>query len=264
MAESSGGGALWGQRAQPSRGPKPALGIERVTHAAIGIADAEGLAAVSMRRVADEFGFTAMSLYRYVPGRTELLDLMIDIALGQAPELDTETRTGSHSRWRPALEEWTRRVHAVYRRHPWLVEATTRHRRTGPNELGWLERAVNALDGTGLSGPERVDAAVVLLSHVRSHVQYEIGMAPEEGAEDLSAALSSAIQEHAADYPALVAAADEGAFGPNDNDGFEFGLRCILHGIDAIITSRTRSDAPEHARPADAVMAAARHVTNNP
>ncbi|HEY3507106.1 MAG TPA: TetR/AcrR family transcriptional regulator C-terminal domain-containing protein [Actinocatenispora sp.] len=227
---------LWGQRAQPRRGPKPVLTPERVATAAIGIADAEGLAAVSMQRVAAEFDFTAMSLYRYVPARADLLDLMTDLALGEAPALDTSAG------WRPALTEWTRHVYAAFRRHPWILETTVRVRPTGPRELSWMERPVAALADTGLTGPEQVDAAVLLLSHVRSQIQY----APVDAATrtpEVAAGLATALHEHADEYPALVRAAGDGAFGPGDDGGFDFGLRCVLDGIAAVVASRRAGPA---------------------
>src|SRR5689334_22149881 len=73
---------LWGPRERPSRGPKPGLTRDGIVRAAIGVADAEGLAAVSMQRVAAEVGFTTMALYRYVPGKNELVALMVDSAVG--------------------------------------------------------------------------------------------------------------------------------------------------------------------------------------
>lgn len=223
---------LWGRRATPRRGPKPALTPERVARAAVDLADAEGLAAVSMQRVAAEFGFTAMSLYRHVPGRAHLLDLMTELALGEAPAAPDPA-----AGWRTALTEWTRHVHAAFRRHPWVLETTTRVRPTGPRELSWMERPVAALAGTGLTGGERVDAAVLLLSHVRGQIQY----APVDAAArtpELTSGLATALREHADEYPALVDAARDGAFGPGDEGGFDFGLRCVLDGIAAVIASR--------------------------
>lgn len=79
---------LWGARPQPTRGPKPALSLERIAQAAVQVADADGLAAVSMQRVATELGVTKMALYRYVPGKAELIALMVDTAAGQPPLLD--------------------------------------------------------------------------------------------------------------------------------------------------------------------------------
>src|ERR1700742_4126867 len=92
---------LWHDRAKPTRGPKPALTLEQIADAAIAIADAEGLAAVSMQRVAADLGYTKMSLYRYLPGKAELVSLMLERGVGEPPAL---TAGG----WREALTEWSR------------------------------------------------------------------------------------------------------------------------------------------------------------
>jgi AcrR family transcriptional regulator len=230
-AEVSAMDLLWGRSARRGRGPRPVLSVAQIAEAAVEIADAEGLATVTMQRVAERFGFTAMSLYRYVPGRAELIALMIDTALGVAPAIDTPDG------WRPALRQWARHLCDVFRRHPWVAQATTQARPIGPNELGWLERAVAVLAGTGLTGAERVDAVVVLTGHVRNHSLADMGIAADGGVH-LVVALAETLREHAADYPALTEAADNGAFGPGDNDGFEFGLECILNGLAATIATR--------------------------
>ncbi|WP_432758609.1 TetR/AcrR family transcriptional regulator [Streptomyces lydicamycinicus] len=105
---------LWGGRERPSRGPKPALSLERITRTAIALADTGGLGAVSMQRVAAELDFTKMSLYRYVPGKSELVALMIDRAMGEppsAPSPDTAGRDGEEP-WRgscgPGRTRWRR------------------------------------------------------------------------------------------------------------------------------------------------------------
>ena len=157
---------LWGPRPQPTRGPKPALSIDRIAQAAIAVADAEGLAGVSMQRVAAELGVTKMALYRYVPGKADLIALMVDTAGDPPPVLD-----GEADGWRAQLGHWARRLLAVFQRHPWLLDATVGPRIMGPNELGWLEQAVAALEGTGLDGGERMDAVVVILGHVRTIAQ---------------------------------------------------------------------------------------------
>ncbi|WP_433373176.1 TetR/AcrR family transcriptional regulator [Actinoplanes sp. CA-142083] len=230
---------LWGSPAPRSRGPRPVLSVEQIASAAVEIADAEGLAAVTMKRVADRFGFTAMSLYRYVPGRSELVSLMIDAALGQAPPISEAPSAGRRDGagdegegWQPALIGWATDLYAVFHRHPWLATATMEARPIGPKELSWLEAAVGVLATTRLTGPERVDAALVIIGHIRSQVQAEAGIAAGEGAR-LAGELRGMLREHAGDFPALAEAAGEGAFGPNDNDGFAFGLRCIVGGLDA-------------------------------
>src|SRR5512139_2166546 len=78
---------LWRAQERPRPGPKPGLSLDRIVQASIELADAEGLDAISMQRVAGAFGFTTMSLYRYVPGKAELIDLMIDMSLGPPPDL---------------------------------------------------------------------------------------------------------------------------------------------------------------------------------
>jgi len=76
---------LWGQMSTPRRGPKPTLNLETIARAGIRIADADGLAAVTMQRVAEELGATKMALYRYVPGKVEMAALMTDVAIGGPP-----------------------------------------------------------------------------------------------------------------------------------------------------------------------------------
>ena len=97
---------LWGRRERNERGPKRGLTVERIVTAAIELADAEGLDAASMRRVADRLGVGAMSLYRYVPGKTELLELMLDTIHG---EDRAEAPTGN---WREQLAWLARRSRA--------------------------------------------------------------------------------------------------------------------------------------------------------
>jgi AcrR family transcriptional regulator len=142
------------------RGPKPALTVEQIARAAIEIADAEGLAAVSMQRVTASLGFTKMAVYRYVSSRAELIAQMIEAAADAPPEL----RPGP---WRDGLKRWAAALLEVFTRHPWLLEATVGPRKVGPRELAWLERAVHALEATALSGPERLGVAVTLTGHIR-------------------------------------------------------------------------------------------------
>lgn len=105
---------LWERRERPRSGPKPAHSIEQITKAAIEIADADGLAAVAMQRVASKLGFTKMALYRYVAGRSELIALMIDAALGAPPELADVSgeagcgsgRSGCAARWSVIPGRW--------------------------------------------------------------------------------------------------------------------------------------------------------------
>ncbi|WP_437959359.1 TetR/AcrR family transcriptional regulator C-terminal domain-containing protein [Sorangium sp. So ce119] len=228
---------LWGERERPSRGPKPGLSVERIARAAIGIADAEGLSAASMQRVASEFGFTTMALYRYVPGKAELIELMIDMAIGEPPAL--ECVSGG---WRHKLEAWARHLWAVFLRHPWALGATGHPRFMGPNELGWLNSALDALSGTGLSGGERLEAFLVVLGHVRTAAHHAVDRRlRQQGGipgEPWGAVMTELVQKHGDRYPAVREAMSSGAFGPPADDGLEFGLRCVLDGIGVLIAER--------------------------
>ncbi|MEJ3656947.1 TetR/AcrR family transcriptional regulator [Actinomycetes bacterium KLBMP 9759] len=217
--------ALWGGRGRPSRGPKPAMSVERIAAAAIALADAEGLDAVSMQRLAGELGFTKMALYRYVRGKAELVAIMTDLAIGEAPQLDVTAG------WRQQLEQLAHALFAVFRRHPWLLVTTVGQRVLGPRELGWTECALAALTTTGLTGAERLDSVAVLAGHVRVIAeQSRDGDTPEAA---MGEGLTSVMREHGDRFPALAAAlADTTARGGQDN-ALDFGLHRILDGVEA-------------------------------
>src|SRR3954447_24555502 len=107
--------AAWGVHERPARGPKPGLTLDRIVHAAIAVADAEGLDAVSMGRVASELGSSPMSLYRYVGAKNELLALMVDTAMG------TPAPVPQTMGWREGVAAWSTAVLTAYLRQPWLV-----------------------------------------------------------------------------------------------------------------------------------------------
>lgn len=216
---------LWGQRYQSSRGPRPALSVDRIARTAVGIADADGLAAVSMQRVAAELDFTKMALYRYLASKDELLAVMIDAAIGPAPVLRRVPG------WRPRIEEWARQMRATWQRHPWLQEATVAPRVMGPNEVGWCESAFEALSASGLTPDGQRDAVVTLLGHVRSfHSTMSAGSHLWGDDGPVSRQLQQALEQDERRFPTLLAAVRSTA-GPADDDAWRFGLRCILDGL---------------------------------
>ncbi len=122
---------LWGMRTAPSRGPKATLTIEKIAAAAVRVADADGIDAVSMQRVAESLDFTKMSLYRHVSGKADLVAVMIEHAVGDPPDLQ-RVKGG----WRPRLERWARALSATWEEHPWLPGVTVGDRVMGPREIG--------------------------------------------------------------------------------------------------------------------------------
>uniref|UniRef100_A0AAU2K2C8 TetR/AcrR family transcriptional regulator n=1 Tax=Streptomyces sp. NBC_00049 TaxID=2903617 RepID=A0AAU2K2C8_9ACTN len=221
---------LWGEKGQPSRGPKPSLTAGRIAEVAIGIADKEGLDAVSLARVAKGIDVTAMALYRYVPGKAELVDLMVDLAIG--PPVPVAHILGG---WRPQLTEWARQCSAVYRRHPWILTATGMRRQImGPNQLGWLDTALAVLAGTGLSAPQRHDTFLLLVGHIRNIAQQTVEH-DEAANEEWARLTADVLERHADRFPALTSAVAEGAFMPQGGDALDFGLERIMDGVAALL-----------------------------
>jgi AcrR family transcriptional regulator len=219
---------LWGTQQRGRRGPKPALSLERIVAEAIALADAEGLANLSMQRLAERLGFTKMSLYRYVPGRAELTALMLDTALGTPP-------AGSANDWRTGLRLWSETIFERYSAHPWAIELTTGQRPIGPNELGWIEAALTSLTGTGLTGSERLDTIVLVNGHVRSLAQQ---LVTTESAAVYTAQLAETLSAAGDDYPATQTAFAEERQSGSDN-ALQFGIDRILDGLAVLIAQRT-------------------------
>ncbi|MFD0279239.1 TetR/AcrR family transcriptional regulator [Kitasatospora sp. NPDC127111] len=223
---------LWGEQDQPRRGPKPSLTAERIVTGAIGLADAEGLDAVSMQRVAAELGVTTMALYRYFPGKAELADLMVDSALG----VPTEAVARADG-WRAGLTEWARQCWALYQRHPWILTATTMRRQLmGPNQLAWLDAALAALAPAGLSAVQQHDTVILVIGHIRNLAQQLVDR-DDEADQEWNRLAADVLERHGHRYPALAAALAAGAFTPHPEDPLDFGLTRILDGV-ALLTER--------------------------
>jgi AcrR family transcriptional regulator len=233
LAARSGAG-LWGERQRATRGPKPGLEVGAIARAAVAIADAEGFEAVSMQRVASELGYTTMALYRHVPDKAELVARMIETSLAPPPEFV------AGAGWRANLEAWARGLWAVFHRHPWALAVSGRLRVMGPVELGWMERALAAFAGTGLSASEAHRAFLAVLGQVHSATRFALppGAGESISGEQWSAATRALLQEHGEGFPALRAAMAAGAFAGPTADGLGFGLRCVLDGIEVLIAGR--------------------------
>ncbi|WP_242895368.1 TetR/AcrR family transcriptional regulator [Actinomadura litoris] len=229
VAETTASTLLWETRTAPRRGPKPTLDLDAIAAAGIEIADADGLAAVTMQRVAERLGVTKMALYRYVPGKVELVALMIDLAFGEPPTLTAIT-----GGWRPKLDTWARRLLTRFQAHTWTLEVTIGARAIGPDEMSWMEQATAALQGTGLTGSETLDVAATLTGHVRMIAQQSAAAptgAPEQAMSGTMNALLTGREDR---FPTLAAAFAD----PTGKDrALDFGLRCIFDGVE-LLTNR--------------------------
>jgi AcrR family transcriptional regulator len=234
---------LWGLREPPTRGPKPTLSVERIARVAMNIADTDGLAAVSMQRVASELEFTKMALYRYVSGKSELLAVMIELAVADPPDL-----SGVPGGWRGRIEEFARLLSLVWQRHPWLPWATLGDRVMGPRELGWIEAAVGCLAGTGLTGTEQMDAVFVLFGHIRNTQSMSAaGTQPWDSDKKVTPIMEGLLADYGDRYPALTAATSSVNGSASHDNGRAFGLERILDGLEMLIARRA-GNRPEPPR----------------
>lgn len=238
---------LWGRRQPRNRGPKPALSVDEIVMSAIRIADAEGLSAVSMARVAAEVGFTTMSLYRYVANKDELLQLMWN-ASAQGAESLVITGRG----WRAKLRGWALIQREMLDRHPWITEMPMATPPLAPNSLTFVERGLQALDRTALADADKLRIIGLISSYTLSQARMAHDAARAAGAGEPPPTSYERLLRQLVDektYPRLhrIAWADEIGDNPSgfdEHEEFAFGLDRILDGVALFIahpTSRART-----------------------
>jgi AcrR family transcriptional regulator len=228
---------LWGTKPPPARGRKPGMTVETIVAAAIAIADAEGLDALSMRRVADALGVGTMSLYRYLPGKTELYELMLDAVVGMdgLPEPDP-------AGWRAGLTTFARQSLAGYRRHPWLLEASLSRGLMGPNQAAALDALLRVLAGIGLTSGQRMAVVGLVIGYVQGRARQLAEATKAEQRSGMSDGqfwqeFAPLLEPHLDAFPTLAAVwRDEDL---SWEDEFEFGLARVLDGIEAYIKGNT-------------------------
>ena len=172
--------SIWMRPERPARGPKPAYSRAQITEAAIRIADAEGLEAATMRRIATEIGAGAMSLYRYVPSRDDLVELIADRLQG---EIDVDGMPSED--WRADLTRYAEGLRAMWLRHPWIATVQRSLPSFGPNQLRVIEGVMGALDAH-VSIDENFGLMAMLNGYVEGAVREEISWAEEARRSGLS------------------------------------------------------------------------------
>lgn len=272
---------LWRPARVGRRGPRPGLTLAGIADAAIALADADGLAAVSMARVAERLGVTTMALYRYVSSKDDLLAVMLDAALaeavagagdaGQGDAGSGDPGPGGTPAWRAALERWCADQLDLARRHPWAVQTPAAAALPGPARVAFLERGLRALDGTPLSWPEKTAVVGRLSLHVLAEGQVvaaeaqaaraaeaEVAAGGEEPPAGGATAGHPALVDYASllravtdpgEHPVLAQALAAGAFDDaeaEDDEGRpDWGLRLMLDGVAAVVA---RAEARAAAR----------------
>lgn len=248
---------LWEGLDRPKRGPRPKVTLEALVNAAIEIADTEGLDAVSTRRVAEKAGISPMSFYTYLPGKAELLDLMLDMVSGQditeIPEFDP-------AQWRANIMLMAMGLRGFYLRHPWVLDLATHRPVLGPGTMRAYEFALRAVDGLGLS-PVEMDLIVTQVG------AYAMGASrPEAQARRVLAAtglsdydwwMTVAPYLEKVDYSPYPVGARIGQivgelYGTGDPDmAFTFGMERLLDGY-AVLIERDPALRPPPPEPTSA------------
>ena len=226
---------LWEGLPGSEKGPRPKLTLEQVVQTGIDLADAEGLEALSMRKLAQRLGVGTMSLYRYVPAKKELLDLMLDAIVGPSQERLEAAENG----WREFLTTTARQARRLYLEHPWMLQANWSRPVLGPNSVADLELTMKGIADARLSDQAKMNAVTSVESFVMGSARQELlwaNAATEQGITDeefWASQLPTLIRAmESGKYP-VMAELDEDIFDATWDDGFEFGLQLILDGIDA-------------------------------
>ncbi|MGW4030534.1 TetR/AcrR family transcriptional regulator [Streptomyces sp. NPDC004838] len=234
---------MWGTGERPSRGPKPGLTLDRIVQAAIDVADTAGLDAVSMRRLSTELGTGTMSLYRYVPGKAELLYLMLDRVSDPGPW--EPPAPDEVIDWREAVDSLARGYLDLYRKHPWMLRVNQARSVLGPSTLRSLEAALTGLRGMGLGDAEVISVIVATQSLVSGIVRmesdaeaaaHESGLSHDDFWKAQEPFLTKAMLSGS--YPMMAALAED-TF-DQDFDHFEFGLRRLVDGLEVLVRERER------------------------
>ncbi|GGY25652.1 GntR family transcriptional regulator [Streptomyces omiyaensis] len=224
----------------PSPSPEPELSLDRIVRTAIGIADSEGLPALSMRGVAARLGVAPMSTYRYVPSKEELVLHMADAAFGEegypadAPE-----------DWRARVELGARTMWRLYRRHPWLAQLGSLTRPLFvPRLLDHGEWILGALDGHGLDPTRLFDIHVLIYSHVQglavhlereAHAEAATGQSEDQWMDSRTPDLQALARSGRFPTFAKVVGGFEGGYDLRLDDLFELGLKALLDGLRPLV-----------------------------
>ncbi|GEL71128.1 TetR/AcrR family transcriptional regulator [Myxococcus virescens] len=235
---------LWGRAEAPKRGPKAKASVAELVSAAVTIADAEGLEAVSTRRVAEAVGISPMSFYTHIPGKAELLDLMMDVVSG---EILKDRPAFKPAHWRANLTRVATDYRDFYLTHPWVIPLATHRTVLGPNTFRSADIALSAIEGLGLSDLEMDRIITLVLDYVHGAVR---NAAREKMVKDLTGMTDEEWWYRVAPfletvdftpYPVLsrVGKTAGETYGAHDPKGaFAFGLERVLDGLAVFIDGK--------------------------
>jgi AcrR family transcriptional regulator len=226
---------IWDRPERAARGPAPSLSREQITTAAVALADAHGIEAVSMRALAVELGVGAASLYRYVARKDEVIELMVDAVMGD------DLHFAIRGDWRDDLRSFAHGVRGMVLRHPWMAVPSAGLRGFGPNTARCYEQVLGIVDGLGVEIDEMLMMVETLDAYVRGRVFEELseqeavrrsGLDQEQWMQTQIPYIERLIESGR--YPLLTRVVFD-AQAPHDPDrlahGFDLGLERVLDGL---------------------------------
>ena len=221
--DDAGRTSVWSRPERTGRGPAPSRSRAEIVAAAVALADAQGLGAVSMRSVAAALGTAAPSLYRYLTSRDDLLDLMSDAVVAELRPSPTGAAGDGPvpaDRWVEAVLALGRAQLDLHRRHPWLLDLAGRASGVGPESLAFFDRCLAALSGVGAPDRAKFEAVAVMTGLVTLVARSE--RAPQ---------VSPFADRDLAAYPHLAAALAGPPAPAPEEDLFGRALRSLLVGL---------------------------------
>ncbi|HET9020905.1 MAG TPA: TetR/AcrR family transcriptional regulator [Ornithinibacter sp.] len=232
-------GIAWGVETAPTRGPRRGLSHDAIVRSAIDLADAGGLGAVTMARVAEALGFTTMSLYRYVTSKEELVVLMQDAAATHPRELDVATDD-----WRQGLRDVAHLQLDVFARHPWILDVPLSVQGVlMPNAMRFADATYRAMRTLPADDALKQSVLLSLSMFVRvfGQLRRDLGAA---GTPDISPATITLLAQVVTPerYPDLAPVFRSGGYtgedpgGGDGTDDFAVGLELFLDGLDAHVS----------------------------
>ncbi|MEX1093996.1 MAG: TetR/AcrR family transcriptional regulator [Acidimicrobiia bacterium] len=206
---------------------RPPLTKDRILQAAVDLADREGLGALTMRRLGAELGFEAMSLYKHVANKEEILDGMVEVIVGQIAIPDPGAD------WREAMRRRAISAREVLSKHSWVIGLLNARGLSGPAAMRYLNAILGNLMSAGFPIEDAAHAFSLLDCYVYGHVIQETTMAPNTPDDPTESEPTAPDRTAMSEYPHLVAMYEHAQTFEYTFDGeFRFGLELILDGLE--------------------------------
>ena len=217
---------------QPNSPPEPRIPLsrERVLRAALALADSGGIEALTMRKLGQELGVEAMSLYNHVANKDDIVDGITELVLAEI-----EVPSGGPD-WQTEIRRTAISSHEVFMRHRWACSLMMRGTTVSPARMQWMEAVLRTLREAGFSADMTHHAYHALDSHITGFTLWQVSMPFETKAELLDLAEDFLRQIPVEQYPYIIEHAEQ-HLAPSSPDGateFEFGLDLIVDGLERL------------------------------